>query len=281
MRVELRDDPAAFLQEVEPLLLADEARHNLMLGLAGTLRDEPALYPDFRLYAVLDGGELVGAALRTLPYTLVLARPRDPGALQARAEAIDEELPGVVGATPEAEQFAEAWSARTGVRPETVFEQGIYALTQVIPVRPAAGAMRTAGAADRPLVVDWWQAFAVEALGEAQEPERVARGVDSRLAGGRGGIALWEDGAPVSLGGWGSPTPNGIRVGPVYTPPELRGRGYASALVAALSAQLLAEGHRFCFLYTDMANPTSNRIYREVGYELVCGSAEVAFRPRH
>ncbi|MBA2569295.1 MAG: GNAT family N-acetyltransferase [Actinobacteria bacterium] len=70
--------------------------------------------------------------------------------------------------------------------------------------------------------------------------------------------------------GFGGPTPNGIRIGPVYTPPELRGRGYASALVAKLSSSLLAGGRRFCFLYTDLANPASNKIYERLGYVRVC-----------
>jgi hypothetical protein len=64
----------------------------------------------------------------------------------------------------------------------------------------------------------------------------------------------------------------------VYTPPELRGRGYASALTAHVSAEQLAAGRSFCFLYTDLANPTSNRIYVALGYERVCDSVEYAFR---
>jgi len=83
----------------------------------------------------------------------------------------------------------------------------------------------------------------------------------------------------VSLSGFGGPTPNGIRIGPVYTPEEMRGRGYATALVAAQSAWLLEHGHQFCFLYTDMANETSNAIYRRIGYRLACGSAQIAFTP--
>ena len=80
---------------------------------------------------------------------------------------------------------------------------------------------------------------------------------------------LWEhDGRVVSLAGHAGETPNGARVGPVYTPPELRGRGYASALTAALTEQLL-ERLRFCFLFTDLANPTSNSIYQRIGYRPV------------
>ena len=81
---------------------------------------------------------------------------------------------------------------------------------------------------------------------------------------------FWEDGgAAVSMAGFGGRTPNGVRIGPVYTPPELRGRGYASALTAALTQRLLDGGLRFCFLFTDLANPTSNSIYQRIGYEPV------------
>ena len=82
----------------------------------------------------------------------------------------------------------------------------------------------------------------------------------------------------MSLAGFAGPTPTGIRVGPVYTPPEHRRRGYAKTLVAALSRWLLEQGHRGCFLFTDLANPTSNRIYTDIGYERVCDALEFRFR---
>jgi len=72
-------------------------------------------------------------------------------------------------------------------------------------------------------------------------------------------------------------TPEGSRVGPVYTPSPLRGRGYASALVAAASQAQLGAGRRFCFLFTDLANPTSNEIYQAIGYEPVCDVDEYRF----
>jgi uncharacterized protein len=115
-------------------------------------------------------------------------------------------------------------------------------------------------------------------LGEVSSPVRnVERTVDARLRAGTGGFLLWEDTEPVSLAGWGGRTPNGVRIGPVYTPPEHRRRGYGSAVTAAVSAERLAAGRRFCFLYTDLANPTSNRIYMNIGYEPVCDSVDYAF----
>lgn len=104
------------------------------------------------------------------------------------------------------------------------------------------------------------------------------RVIDHRLPDRHAGLVPWEhEGAPVSLAGFAGPTPHGVRVGPIYTPPAERRRGYASPLVATLSQRLLDGGRRFCFLYTDLSNPTSNRIYTDVGYEPVCDVNVFAF----
>jgi uncharacterized protein len=277
MRVERIDDPRAFLDEAGPLLLEDEARHNLILGLAGTLRDRPEVYPEFRLWLARDGDEPAGAALRTPPFNLVLAQPRDDDALDALAEAIDDELPGVVGAVPEVARFAQRWSARSGAEARTHIAQGLFALERVEPVEYASGTMRDATEDDRPLLVEWFLAFTAEALGDEPDESRLEEMVHHRLAADNAGLVLWEDGDTVSLAGFGGKTPNGIRIGPVYTPPEHRNRGYATALTAELSQRLLDSGRRFCFLYTDLANPTSNRIYERIGYRRMCESAEIRF----
>ncbi len=276
MQVRAIDDPGAFLEQAGPMLLEDEARHNLMLGLASTLRDHPDRYPEFGLWLVEQDGEPVGAALRTSPHNLVLARARDHSAVDALAQAVDDELPGVVGAVPEVEQFATAWATRNDVTPQRRIAQGVFSLERVEPVEGVPGAMRMATSDDRPLLLEWFLAFGIEALPHPDE-ERLTREVDHRLSAADAGVVLWEHDHAVSLAGFGGPTPNGIRIGPVYTPPELRGRGYASALVAELSSSLLAGGRRFCFLYTDLANPTSNKIYERIGYVRVCESAEIEF----
>jgi predicted GNAT family acetyltransferase len=79
------------------------------------------------------------------------------------------------------------------------------------------------------------------------------------------------------MAGYSGRTPNGIRVAWVYTPPENRGKGFAGACVAALSQKLLDEGRKFCFLYTDLANPISNHVYQKIGYEPVVDSTAYAF----
>ena len=104
---------------------------------------------------------------------------------------------------------------------------------------------------------------------------------EARLRGQGGGVDLWEDESTVvSLTGYASSTPNGARIGPVYTPPDLRGRGYARSLVTHTTERLLGSGRRFCFLYTDLANPTSNRLYQEIGYRQLCVSEDWRFTPR-
>ena len=126
------------------------------------------------------------------------------------------------------------------------------------------------------LAAAWFHAFGMEAQPHLAGTAAEARANAERWIAG-GGLRLWEDGVVVSMAGASGPTPNGIRVGAVYTPPDKRRRGYASALVAALSQEQLDTGKKFCFLYTDLANPTSNKIYQDIGYEPVCDIDEYIF----
>jgi hypothetical protein len=136
--------------------------------------------------------------------------------------------------------------------------------------------MRTARLEDRELVTTWFQGFVRESQPHHDDSLENAREIaDYWLKSG--GLRIWEHDTPVSMAGAGGPTPHGIKIGAVYTPPELRRRGYASALVAALSQQQLDSGRRFCFLFTDLSNPTSNKIYREIGYEPVVDVDEYHF----
>jgi len=285
MLVRRYDDPIAFRGAATPFLVRDEARHNLLLGISSTLIQRPDVYELFDLWVVSDGDEVTGAALRTPPFNLVLARPSGDAALDALVDRLLEEgqdLPGVVAAIPELESFVGAWTAQRDVDASLLLRQGIYEVREVAPTPPAPGSARPATGADRDLVLGWMLAFGEEVLPDPPGAERQARLVESRLdATDAAGLWLWEDdGAPVSMSGYGGETPNGIRVGPVYTPPGLRGRGYATSLVAEQSRWLLSAGRSFVFLYTDLDNPTSNAVYRRIGYRMVAESGEVRFDPR-
>ena len=278
MEVQTVRDPAEFLDRAA-VLLADEPRNNLILGLATVLRDEPSVYSEFSLWLVVDGAGVVGSALRTPPHGLMLG-PASPAAVTALVGAITDDLPGAVGVVPEIDTFAEVWAEARGVRAEVRFAQGIYALERLLEPEGIPGAPRPATDEDVELLRAWLVAFAHEALHDDEpDQERIERTIRQRLGRGGSGFVLWEDGEPVSLAGSGSDTPSGARVGPVYTPPEHRGRGYGSAVTAAVTRERLAAGRRFCFLYTDLANPTSNKIYVDLGYERVGESRELVFLP--
>jgi predicted GNAT family acetyltransferase len=214
----------------------------------------------------------------------VIARPAVDGVVRALAAAIRDEdlaLPSLRGAEPEAGAFADAWCALAGTRARLNMSQRIYRLTAVRPATGVSGSMREALIDDRDVLLDLLKAFAAETFpDDEEETAGMERRLDLRLASPDPGLFLWEDGGPaVCLVGAGNPTPNGIRIGPVYTPREHRRRGYASALTAAVSALQLARGRRFCFLFTDLANPTSNAIYRRIGYEPVCDASDIRFEP--
>jgi uncharacterized protein len=276
-------DAVEFLRLAGGLLERDEARNQLPLGIAGSLLARPDAFEVVRFWVVRDGDEPVAAAVRTDSFNLVLGDPSSEAALGPLLEAVvadDPEVPGIVGNVPFVEPAAERLASAGGRTAERILSQGVYGLTAVRDVARAPGEPRPATPKDRGLLLDWLRAFVTESVPEAEKTfRRMERTLDSRFGIGSAGFWLWGDGGrPVSLAGFSGPTPTGIRIGPVYTPPELRRRGYATTLVADLSAWLLERGHRTCFLYTDLANPTSNRIYVEIGYERVCDAMEFVFR---
>jgi len=276
------DDPASYARRVLPFLLRAPARHNLYLGILDTLQRHPATYPAFHLWSVEDGGEVIGAAMQTPPHNLVLAEPAMPDAIATLGAAIGDagvRPPGVVGGLPEAQAFAAAWTTRHGGGHHTVNRQGIYELTAVRDPGSADGAARLATANDLALLAGWHDAFLAEAVPHhIRHDEMMLRRLTGMVADG--GYWLWEAaGQVVSMTGASPAPPEGARIGPVYTPPGRRGHGYATALVAHVSAHALARGSTRCFLHTDMANPTSNAIYQRIGYVWVCEATEIGFTP--
>lgn len=280
-RVRRFQDARKFYRLVEPFLIQHEAENNLFLGVCGTLLAEPdRMGPDVYLAVVEQGGRVTAAAVRTLPYRLVISHIADPETLPLLARdvrGVYEALPGVLGPQALSKAFAAAWSTLAGAAHRDGRSMRIYRLEIVQhPVRPA-GSLRQARPDDREMLIQWLWAFQREALGE-DDRTNVERIVDLYLENSdRRGTFFWEDGNPVAMASYSGPTPHGIRVNAVYTPPDYRRRGYASALVAGLSQHLLDGGRKFCFLFTDLANPTSNHIYQQVGYKPVSDVTEYLF----
>ena len=267
-------DAESFLAAAGEFLGAREAEHNLILGLSSRLLREPLMYGEPPYFAVVrDEGRVVGVAMRTPPHNFILSELDEDaavGAIAADARETFGSLPGVVGPKERAAQFVNAWRAETGATPRLEIAQRIFAADHVDEPRPTSGRMRDYEPGDREVAVRWMDEFVEEALpDDAPNPESSSNLVDRRHEDPDAGLVLWDDDGAVSIAGFGGRTPNGVRVGPVYTPPDVRGRGYASALTAALTQRLLGSGLRFCFLYTDLANPTSNSIYQRIGYRAV------------
>lgn len=270
----------SFLATAGPFLGDREAEHNLIFGICSNVQANPGLYGETPPYlaVVMHGGSVVAAAIRTPPWRLVLSEIDHPTAVQLLAGDLEgHALPGVQGPASVAAAFARAWSLRTGAPARPLRQMRIFRLTQIIPPSLAPGHMVDATPVERDLIARWLQAFREESLPD-DPPQDHGEMADRWLAGLERRLVLWIDGGrPVSLTGIGGRTPNGIRIGPVYTPPELRGRGYASNLVAEASQAELDAGRRFVFLFTDLANPTANRIYQAIGYEPVGDVDEFSF----
>ena len=265
-----------FLAAAGAFLGAREAEHNLLFGIASFVRTSPELLTDgpATFATVTDGdGRIVAATLRTPPHNQVLSWIDELAAVDALVDELrDEPLPGMLGPSEPAARFASRWTEATGQPARIEVAERIFRLSRVVPPsRPAEGSWRTVEASDRDLIARWLVDFSDEALPEAPPvPDPVAAAERWIAQVGRIGY-VWEDrDEVVSLVGAGGETPRGIRIGPVYTPPARRRRGYASSLTAVASQDQLDRGRQFVFLFTDLANPTSNKIYQAIGYEPVC-----------
>ena len=260
-RVVRHGDAATFLRHARDWLLLTEAENALVLGIADSA-DETS--DDLYAATVEQGGAVVGCALRTPPRKLLLTRV-PPGAIDALVvdvAACYDDLPGVLGPPSSAREFARLWCERRGGSVSERMSLRLHALERVIPPDPQPpGMLRLATSHDLGLVTSWVACFHAEAHVEAAGRDLIAE----RVAAGE--IALWcVDDEPRTMAGYSGRSPNGVRIGYVYTPPEWRRRGYATACTAALTQHALDSGARFCCLYTDLANPVSNAIYRRIGY---------------
>jgi predicted GNAT family acetyltransferase len=227
-------------------------------------------------YATDAAEAVVAAAIRTPP-RFMLASDVDRSAAGSLVDlwlAEDPELPGVAGTPETTRAIAAAWVERTGGATTPRMRMALHDLPEIRdPPRPAPGQLREPRPDERTLMIEWFEAFGSEA--DAAPGRRVEPIVDARLADGL--LLVWDDDGPVSLVGLNAPVGGVVRLGPVFTPPEHRRRGYAGTAVAVASRLALAGGAHTCILYSDLLNPTSNKIYAEVGYRRVADWEELAF----
>ena len=272
MEIQRFNDPKLYYQTIEAYLLQEEAVHCMMLGISKSLMEYPDYYDTVPyLVAIADKDRVVATAIKTPNYKLLLSRCSQSEAIVkiARDLAFDEQyLSGVIASEPEATTFAQAWYSLRAASYRQAFALRIHQLEKVESLIQASGYLRQATASDRTLLTSWIQDFEREALGDNKPQSDSVRWLALKLQ--QGNIYIWEDNIAVSMVAYGGATPNGIRINAVYTPPEYRQKGYATSCVAAMSQKLLEQGYQYCFLYTDISNPTSNSIYQKIGYQPVC-----------
>ncbi|MBN2045894.1 MAG: GNAT family N-acetyltransferase [Anaerolineales bacterium] len=266
-------DAQTFLSAAGDALYQNEPLHSLMIGVVERLTGDPHFYGDQDPYLAVitkDGVPMLAGTM-TPPFGLVLSALREDAGgyistLVSDLIASDWDLLEVNGESRYAKLFASEWAGQTGGMPEKVVEMRLYVLHQVTHPQDVPGKISLATMADHGVISEWLYSFEREALDGDRSKEHFNKAAEAQI--GRREVYLWWDGGnPVSMCLRTRPTKTGISVSGVYTPPNLRRRGYASACVAALSQLLLDEGYAFASLFTDLANPTSNSIYIKIGYQ--------------
>jgi predicted GNAT family acetyltransferase len=269
-------DVEGFSARAEDFVTAVVGRNVLATVLGGV---HSGRYAEAVFAVVSDArGETVAAALRTPPHDMLATGTiADPDALIAAWLALDPSLSGVSAETDLARSLAGAWVAATGGSSKLRVSEGLHRLERVIaPEHGAPGVLRRADWRESAQLGEWGLAFGREA-GVAR-PEAAQAGVEHQIA--QGSLYVWESaGQTVTLIGHTDTVAGSVRIGPVYTPAELRGHGYATAATAALSQRLLDGGAERCLLYTDVANPISNHIYAKIGYVRIADWEEITFCP--
>jgi GNAT superfamily N-acetyltransferase len=280
MEARVHEDVREFWSIASPLYLADPIRHTFTLTVSRRLLDapDPSDLPPVLLTA-WDGIRLVGASFRAPPWPMgTSGLPED--ACEAAASMllkVDPELPSVSGPRDTAEPFAELWSKLTGTTIKEAMAGRLYRLAHLEPpVLP--GHARAAAEDDVALLAGWRRDFQIEAMGHERVPGSAESDLRRSMAVGSGHV-LWEvDGRVVSYAAAGAPINGMSRVGPVYTPRELRGRGYGTAVTSAATQWALDAGAENVLLLTDLANSTSNSIYQRIGYRPVLDTTELEFQ---
>lgn len=282
MKLVTYEDPGAFLDRAQPWLEEQEAANSLMLGVGLRVKEDRFAY-GLRLFMCIvhDEDRPALLALMTPPFPLQLHATRGPSdkAIEAVARLLLEEdwpVPGVMAIENLGAAFASRWAGLSGQTPRLGMRSRVHELRQVKHPDYSPGEFRPAREDESELMAAWHLRFQEDAHVPTRTNEFGARKrVDEAIKATR--LYVWDHDGPVSTALRTRPTPHGECVGGVYTPPEHRARGYATSCVARLSQRILDSGKSFSCLFTDVANPTSNKIYRRIGYEPVCDFVHLSF----
>jgi uncharacterized protein len=274
MLVRMHHDPVAFLELVEPFLMARQVECSLPLGIARAFADQRS--HEGLMFSVESGPDVVAVAVKSPRRHIVLTTGPD-NAMIALARFLFEyglPVPGAIGPVKSTQALIDEWILLNGCTAHLRMNMRLYCATAVRAVTTPAGTFRLARLGDIDAIEMMTLKFIAEATHDPTDDVR-KRCLESI---GAGLMGVWEEaGSIVSMTETVNRTEQISHIRCVYTPPAFRGRGFATALVARMTSRQLSSGRTFCTLYTDLSNPTSNKIYQQVGYEPVMDSIDVAF----
>jgi uncharacterized protein len=277
-------DAGSFLEHAQAALEADEATNSLILGVCLRLKNRPAAPASpVCLKTIEDEHGLALTAMMTPPHNLsitgqVANLDCTLGLLVSEMAGEGWKVPGVLAPTQIARLFAEMWADKTQAGSQFFEELHLFELRQAPSPAPAGlGRLRLANEQDGTLVGRWWYSFNLEIFNKGDEAELLQEAQQRIQAGD---VFVWENGGQVvCMAMKNRPTRRSICVSQVYTPPEQRGKGYATACVGDLSRQLLQSGWEFCTLFVNAANLPAYKAYQKIGYRLVREFEEYRFQP--
>ena len=279
MRLIKFDDASQYYQRAKNHLLENEAANCLLLAISLSLSNSDRQKQTYTAL-IEDRQQIIATALYIPPRKLLLSKTVDKSTVELIARNLAVEAKSMAGITApkfEAEKFVGIWQDLTGDPVELEVNMQVQQLETTKQVKKAAGKERLATPQDIETLTSWIQEFAQEALNIRESKADSQRWVAKNLE--KNSLFVWKDSKEiVSMAAYGGKTPNGIRIKSVYTPPQHRGKGYATSLVAVMS-QILLRQHKYCFLFTDSANPTSNNIYRKIGYVPIADINDYSFYP--
>ncbi len=272
-------DPRTYSDKVAALLYKNEDMNSLFLGILDQINK--GRYDEYFLALAEEAGEVLAATLMTPPHPLQYIIFKEAPGLETELVGYlkkqKQDISGIVGDKETARQFAQVWAAETDVSAELHMDEGLYRIDAVAKgLKKSPGTWRVANKRDADLLEEWYLLFEKDTgIGTSSHKEAAAK-IERFLEDKE--VYVWEvQGQVVSCMKKSRPSKHGISVGFVFTPEKYRKKGYARTLVAEVTEELLLE-YDFVMLYTDLKNPTSNKIYAEIGYEQIANPVYLQFK---
>ncbi|MFX1498799.1 MAG: GNAT family N-acetyltransferase [Promethearchaeota archaeon] len=288
MEAKVFTDIKEFYDLVFPFLVQREAENNLILAILNRLKKNIDRYDQAAplLLLINEYNSIKLISIRTPPHDLLISYTDDLSTIDVLIEELlrrDVVLPGILSFKNAADKFSKIWAEKKKLKAALLRNERVYKLEIVAENTLGIKKFIKATKKYENFVLKCARYMMVEVLAEINQEQldETIKSFRQELDEGTSNIYLLLDDndTPLSLVRKAGKTPNGNFINFVYTPPHLRKRGYATEVVAHISQMLLEEGNKYCFLFTDLSNTTSNSIYQKVGYHPVIDMNHYRFKP--